>query len=99
MSIPFKWFTNMKYKYHYVKLTTKQKQELRKLIKLPYRFEMWYSKEDKCWFIRYPDLRGCMADGKTIEKAIASGNEAKELWLGSDLEHGIEPPQPTEVEL
>jgi predicted RNase H-like HicB family nuclease len=39
-----------------------------------------------------PDLRGCWAQGSTVEEATSSFEEAMRLWLAARLEEGIEDP-------
>ncbi len=41
-----------------------------------------------------PDLRGCGAEGETIEEVLKKIQEAKEAWLEVCLEKGLEIPEP-----
>jgi len=68
---------------------------LREYEKLDYPTELF--KKNGRWFIRFPDLPGCIADGNTREEAIAAGDEAKALWLETALETGREIPEPSEA--
>lgn len=46
------------------------------------------------YLARHPELPGCEAHGETPREAIANLAEARELYLRSLLEDGIEPPRP-----
>jgi antitoxin HicB len=37
--------------------------------------------EDEGYTVIIPDLPGCMSQGESLEEAIASINEARELWI------------------
>jgi antitoxin HicB len=39
--------------------------------------------EGGSYLIEFPDLPGCMADGETIEKAIANGADAQRGWIAA----------------
>lgn len=41
-----------------------------------------------------PELPGCIAHGKTTEKALKSVNQAIELWIDTAKEFGDEIPEP-----
>ena len=40
-----------------------------------------YCHDDNIWFVTFPDLPGCMADGETEEEAIKMANIIKDEWL------------------
>lgn len=50
--------------------------------------------EDGGYFVRIPDLPGCMTQGETIKEALANIKEAKELWLEEMVESGLPIPEP-----
>jgi predicted RNase H-like HicB family nuclease len=51
--------------------------------------------EGEAYYIaEIPDLPGCGTHGETIEEAIKSLEEAKELWIETSLEKGMEIPEP-----
>lgn len=50
--------------------------------------------EDGCYFVRLPDLPGCMSQGETVEGALANIEEAKELWLEGALKARRKIPAP-----
>ena len=35
------------------------------------------------WLIEYPDLPGCVADGETVEQALANGRKASTTWIAT----------------
>lgn len=46
------------------------------------------------WIVRNPELPGCIADGKTIGKALASLEISRKLWIESSLAAGLKIPAP-----
>jgi antitoxin HicB len=47
------------------------------------------------WLVEYPDLPGCMSDGKTVEEAIANAENAKRCWIAAMTEAGRPIPPPS----
>lgn len=50
------------------------------------------------WVASVPDLPGCNSFGSTVTEAIGNVQEAKELWIKSQLESGGQIPEPTDEE-
>jgi len=50
--------------------------------------------EGRGYLIEYPDLPGCMSDGKTTEEAIANGRDAVKSYLLSCRKYGDKIPKP-----
>lgn len=50
-----------------------------------------------CYLARHPELPGCLAHGASTEEALSNLAEARELYLQSLLEDGIDPPRPSGV--
>lgn len=48
------------------------------------------------WCVEYPDLKGCVGGGDTIEEAIADAQATKAVYLSYLKEEGIELPVPKE---
>ncbi len=48
------------------------------------------------WCVEYPDLKGCVGGGDTIEEAIADAQATKAVYLNYLEEEGIELPVPRE---
>lgn len=46
------------------------------------------------YLIEYPDLPGCMSDGKTVEEAIVNGLDAQAEWVAAMREAGRPVPPP-----
>ena len=46
------------------------------------------------YLIEFPDLPGCISDGKTIGEAIANGEDAIFCWIETAKRHGDKVPQP-----
>jgi predicted RNase H-like HicB family nuclease len=66
---------------------------------LPYAVEVVpdvTTEGDPCFLARHPELPGCMSHGWTPEEALANLNEARDLYIESLLEDGVEPPLPAQ---
>lgn len=48
------------------------------------------------YMAKNPELRGCMAQGKTIEDAINNLNEARVDYIYDSLEDGVSVPEPSQ---
>lgn len=70
------------------------KRSLEEIKKLNYRQELRFDKEEGRWFITFPELPGCEADGETEEEALKRGREVKDLWLEMARETHREIPEP-----
>ena len=46
------------------------------------------------YFVTHPHLDGCMAEGATLEEAIANLADSREIWIESRLENGYHVPEP-----
>lgn len=51
----------------------------------------------RCFVARHPGLPGCMSDGDTPAEAIKNLRDARELYIQSLLEDGLEVPLPQTV--
>jgi len=47
------------------------------------------------YLLEFPDLLGCIADGETIEEAIANAEDALNAWIKTAKEFGDEVPAPS----
>lgn len=74
-----------------------QNKDLNYYLNLNYKFEIQQD-EDGSYFIEYPDLKGCMSCGETIEEVIKMGEDAKKCWLETCLEKNIHIPEPKDEE-
>ena len=59
-----------------------------------YEIIIYWSDEDKIFVAEVPELKGCLAHGKTQTEAVKNINEAIELWLETADEFGDEIPMP-----
>ena len=59
-----------------------------------YEIILYWSSEDKVFVAEVPELPGCMAHGKTPEKALKNVNQAIELWIDTAKEFGDRIPEP-----
>jgi predicted RNase H-like HicB family nuclease len=59
-----------------------------------YEVIIYWSNEDQAFIAEVPELPGCMAHGQTQEAALASANEAIQLWIATAHEFGRPVPEP-----
>jgi antitoxin HicB len=60
-----------------------------------YRMEIEYDKDERQYFVIFPDLPGCMMHGGTPDEALNSANEVKDEWLTTAYENGWKIPEPS----
>ena len=70
--------------------------DLEQYLKMHYRIVLEWDGE--AWIAKNPELRGCIADGETEEKAVASLKISRELWIECSLANGIEVPLPASAQ-
>ena len=61
-----------------------------------YKYELviYWSDEDQCYIAEVPELPGCMADGKTYEKAVQNAQVIISEWIETAKSLGRDIPQP-----
>ena len=61
-----------------------------------YKYEriIYWSEEDNAFIVEVPELPGCIADGATVEEAIANSEIIIKEWIEVTLERGLEVPKP-----
>ena len=59
-----------------------------------YEIIIYWSEEDRAYIAEVPELPGCMAHGRTQEKALANAKAAIELWIDTAKEFGDPIPVP-----
>jgi len=62
--------------------------------KLNYRMEIEFNSEEKAYFVNFPELPGCMADGKTPNEAVKEAVRVKNKWLEIAIKSGWSVPEP-----
>lgn len=65
---------------------------------LPYKMELVEDKDEGGFAVSFPDLKGCISVGNTLEQAVANAKDAKHEWLTAALEDGYDIPEPSEIE-
>lgn len=60
-----------------------------------YSMILSWSQEDQAYIVSVPDLPGCMADGKTPEKAVENAQVIIQEWIECALEDGEKIPEPS----
>ena len=79
--------------------TSTQKKDLDYYLNLPYTVQLSVQREDdmdEYWIAEILDLPGCVSDGATPDEAVENVEEAKHLWIETQLEDGLEVPEPTQ---
>ena len=64
-----------------------------------YEIIIYWSPEDQVFVAEVPELPGCMAHGDSQEAALASAQEATQLWIDTALEFGDPVPEPKDRRL
>ena len=59
-----------------------------------YELIIYWSKADGCFIAEVPELPGCMADGATYEKAVASAQVVIQEWIDTARSLGRPIPEP-----
>ena len=57
-----------------------------------------FNENDRSFTITYPDLPGCVSEGKSLENALYMAQDALRQWLECTLEVGQEIPAASRVE-
>jgi predicted RNase H-like HicB family nuclease len=59
-----------------------------------YEVIIYWSDEDQVFIAEVPELPGCTAHGSSQEEALASANQAMQLWIDTAREFGRPVPEP-----
>ncbi len=59
-----------------------------------YEIIIYWSELDQAFVAEIPELPGCMAHGQTHEMALASAQQAIQLWIDTAKEFGDPIPRP-----
>ena len=55
---------------------------------------IYWSQEDQAFIVEVPELRGCMADGKTYQEAVQNAEIVIQEWIETAQELERQIPQP-----
>jgi antitoxin HicB len=66
-------------------------------MKKKYRMEVYEDYEEGGFTVSFPELRGCISCGKTLEEAYSNAIDAKRCWIKAALEEGVKIPEPREL--
>lgn len=61
---------------------------------LPYKMEIIKDKDENGYVVSFPELKGCITCGDTIEKAVANAEDCKKEWFLAAIEDGYDIPEP-----
>ena len=56
---------------------------------LPYRMEIALDRDEGGYVVSFPELKGCITCGETLESAIINAEDAKRAWITAALEEKI----------
>ena len=75
-------------------------KDLKYYLNLPYPVQLTQQHEDgdEYWLAEIQDLPGCVSDGVTPDEAIQNVEDAKQLWIETQIEDGLEVPEPTRAD-
>ena len=74
-------------------------KSLKRYQNLRYKMEIEFSPDEKAYFVNFPELPGCMADGKTPNEAVRKAEKVKNKWLEIAINEGWTIPEPyTKIE-
>lgn len=62
--------------------------------KLPFRLEIVEDTAEGGYVASFPELKGCVTCGETIESAVAAAYDAKKAWLRAAIDDGYPIPEP-----
>ena len=58
----------------------------------------WIPDSDEGGYVAsYPELRGCLTCGDTIEAVVANAEDCKREWLAAAMEEKLEIPEPSDA--
>lgn len=63
-------------------------------LNLPYRLEIVKDMDEGGFVASFPELRGCMTCGDTVEQAYNNAEDCKRQWIMAALEENYEIPEP-----
>ena len=58
---------------------------------------IFHANNDGSYTITYPDLPGCISEGKTLENALFMAQDALLQWIGYLLDKGQEIPEASDI--
>ncbi|MBI4382437.1 MAG: type II toxin-antitoxin system HicB family antitoxin [Nitrospinae bacterium] len=64
---------------------------------LSYPAKIKYVAEDKAYLVEFPDLPGCLTEGKTLDDARHNAKEALTGYLASVFERNFKIPAPSDI--
>jgi predicted RNase H-like HicB family nuclease len=59
-----------------------------------YELVIFWDEPDQIFVVDVPELRGCMAHGRTKSEAIVNAEAAIDLWIETAKEDGVLVPEP-----
>ena len=72
--------------------------KIKDYLSLPYKMEIEQDLDEGGYVVSFPDLPGCITCADTLEKAIELASDAKQEWIATALEDGVDVPLPNSLE-
>ncbi len=66
-------------------------------LSLPYRLEIVPDVEEYGYAASYPELRGCVTCGNTVEEVVRNAEDCKREWLAAAMDEGLDIPEPSDA--
>lgn len=63
-------------------------------LNLSYKMEITEDPHEGGYVVSFPDLKGCVTCGDTLEEAVSNARDAKKAWMEAALESNISIPLP-----
>lgn len=57
-----------------------------------------HNEDDGSYTVTFPDLPGCVTEGKTLDEALFMAQSAMSLWLEYSIDHKEEIPAPSSMD-
>jgi len=74
-------------------MIAQREKDLEFFLSLPYRIELYPAAEGGFVAV-IPELSGCITQGETQQEALEMIQDAKEAWIATALEEGMDIPEP-----
>ena len=66
-------------------------------MKYAYPAVFTYEKSEGVYYVRFPDIKNCFTDGRSVAEALEMGEDALTLMLCQMEDDGIRLPEPTDI--
>jgi len=71
---------------------------LEEYMSYPFRMEIVPDLDEGGYVVSFPELKGCLTCGDSLEQAVKNAEDAKRQWIIAALDDGYEVPEPESIE-